>query len=369
MILLKPEWGKEKAEEIWALYYYLLYQVLPFSPSDYLPQDEKGCYYYENGERNTERIYPKHPNKVPMSGTSLYDKIKSISLDLCSYLYNDSSTVNRDHLRELLTTPTDQDTITYRHLEFSLAVPRTGKRAQAKAWKPILTDVFNYNAFSSDPLFPKLIQLLGVEVCPYCNRSFTTTAKKNKKEYQRHNQVDHYISKAIHPWFALSLLNFIPSCGNCNQKKGDDNRFVLYPYYDEFGPSYRFRTVPLSGLGYLLGEPGTEETFQIEIEQVPGTDLDEDYRKRVEHSISKFGLDVLYRDSHNAYIKGIFEQRFLISDAYLDSLCSSFPDHFKTREDARRMLYLKPFNEDELDQSPLAKLTHDIDSEINELIR
>ena len=148
-----------------------------------------------------------------------------------------------------------------------------------------------------------------------------------------------------------------------------DDGFGLYPYYEEFGAVYRFRTVPLSGLGYLLGEPGTEETFQIEIEQVPGTVLEKDYRKRVEHSISKFGLDVLYRDSHNAYVKRIFEQRFLISDAYLDSLCSSFPDHFKTREDVRRMLYLKPFNEDELDQSPLAKLTHDIDSEINELIR
>ena len=48
MILLKPEWGGEKAKDIWALYYYLLYQVLPFSPSDYLPRDEKGCYYYKN---------------------------------------------------------------------------------------------------------------------------------------------------------------------------------------------------------------------------------------------------------------------------------------------------------------------------------
>lgn len=367
MILLKPEWGGEKAKDIWALYYYLLYQVLPFSPSDYLPRDEKGCYYYERGSRKSKRFYPKTPNKAPKSGTPLYDQIRCVSLDLCNYLYIDSTTVNRDHLRELLTTATDQDTISNRHLEFSLTESVAGKQEQINAWKPIFTDIFNYEAFRSQSLFPKLIQLLGVEVCPYCNRSFTTTAETSEKTYHRQNQVDHYVPKATHPWFALSLLNFIPSCASCNQKKGADDGFVLYPYYEEFGAAYRFRTVPLSGLGYLLGEPDTEDTFQIEIEQIPGTDLEEDYRNRVEHSISKFGLDVLYRDSHNAYVRRIFEQRFLISDAYLDSLCSSFPDHFKTREDARRMLYLKPFNDDELDQSPLAKLTHDIDSEADEL--
>lgn len=369
MILLRPEWGREKAEDIWALYYYLLYQVLPFSPCDYLPRDENGYYYYDKGERSKQRIYPTCSKKGSTNGTHLYSQIKDISLELCEYLYIDSSTVNRDHLRELLTTPTNQNTLDNKHLKFSLTKPKSGKRAQAQAWKPILTDVFNYKAFSSIDEFPKLVRLLGVEVCPYCNRSFTTTVETSKKKYQRHNQVDHYVPKATYPWFALSLLNFIPSCGNCNQKKGDDDVFVLYPYFEEFGAAYRFRTVPLSGLGYLLGESGAEDTFQIEIEQVPGTVLTEDHRGRIEHSISKFGLQNLYRKSHNAYVKGIFEQRFLLSDAYQDSLCASFPDHFKTRKDVRRMFYLKPFDEDELDQAPLTKLTHDIDSEIDDLIR
>lgn len=369
MILLKPEWGGEKSEDIWALYYYLLYQVLPFTPPDYLPQDELGYYYYDDGDRSKKRNYPKRPKRILASGISLHDQIENISLDLCKYLYTDSSTVNRDHLRKLLTMSTDQDTCGIGSLEFSLTKPAKGKQAQARAWKPILTDIFDYKAFSSEPLFPKLVQLLGVKVCPYCNRNFTTTVTNGKKKYYRQNEIDHYIPQSTHPWFALSLLNLIPSCGNCNQNKGYDDSFVLYPYYEEFGAAYRFRTIPLSGLGYLLGESGSEDTFQVEIEQVPGTVLKNDYRNRVEHSIQKFGLDVLYRESHNAYVKGIFEQRFLISDAYLDSLCASFPDHFKTREDVRRMLYLKPFDEDELNQTPLAKLTHDIDSEIDDLIR
>lgn len=369
MILLKPEWGEKNAEDIWALYYFLLFQVLPFSPFDYLPMDESGCYYYEKGNRTTDRIHPKKPNKELKLETSIYELIRSISSDLCDYLYVDDKTVNRDHLRELFTTSVDADSLKSKQLSFSLNISQNENHSQENAWAPLLKHIFNYNAFRSQPLFPKLIKLLGVEVCPYCNRNFTTTAILCDEKYHRQNQVDHYIPKATHPWFALSLLNFIPSCANCNQKKGEDSSFLLYPYYDEFGASYRFRTVPLSGVGYLLGEPNTENTFQIEIQQVPGTVLEENYKKRAEHSISKFGLDALYRDSHNSYVKGILEQRFLVSDAYLDNLCSSFPNHFRTRQDARRMLYLKKYNNDELDKEPLSKLTHDIDSEINDLIR
>lgn len=369
MILAKPEWGRKSAEDIWALYYYLLYQVLPFNPANYLPVDEKGGYYYEKGDRSTERIYPKHALKPPKSDEYLHDLIESVSTDLCSFLYPDGKSIDRKNLRTILTTPTDESTYIREKLNFSLAKACVGKREQARAWKPLLSEVFDYEALSKQPLFPKLIELLGVGVCPYCNRNFTTTVKKRKTEYHRQNQIDHYLAQSTHPWLAVSLLNFIPSCGNCNHKKSDDDCFVLYPYFEEFGDVYRFRTRPQTGIGYLLGVPGTEDSFQIEIEQKPGTFADKTHQAHVENSIHKFGLDVLYRESHNASVRRIFEQRFLLSDAYIDSLCSSFPDYFKTREDVHSMFYLKSIDENELEKEPLAKLTHDINTEIDELLR
>lgn len=77
--------------------------------------------------------------------------------------------------------------------------------------------------------------------------------------------------------------------------------------------------------------------------------------------------DVLYRESHNAYVCAIFEQRYVFNDAYLDSLIDSFPDLFKSREEARQLLYMKRYDEDALGAAPLAKLTHDIDEEISRL--
>lgn len=367
MILQKSKWGSDRAADIWAVYYYLLYQVLPFAPRDYLPKDDHGYYYYDKGDRTSRRIYPSKPNGA--INKSLYDLIHPISTDLCQYLFENDSTVNRANLRELLTTTTDEDTIHIKHLDFTLTHPPAGIHSQANAWKPVLTEIFNYSAFSQKELFPKLVQLLGVEVCPYCNRSFTTTVKKKDGTYHRQNQVDHYVSKATHPWFALSLLNLIPCCGNCNQKKGDKTNFVLYPYFEEFGATYRFRTKPLSSLGYLTGETGSGDAFQIAIEQTPGTLPDDQYKQRVENSIQEFGLAAVYQENHNEYVRKIFEQRFLISDAYLDSLCNSFPTHFKSREEIRHMLYLKSIHEDELEKSPLSKLTHDMDWEIDDLMK
>jgi hypothetical protein len=365
MILRKPMWGSEQAADIWALYYYLLYQTVPFEPKDYLPKDNNGYFYYENGERTSKRVYPSKPNIV--LDCSPYDILHLISADLCRYLVDGTSTVNREHLRELLTTPVDEDTIRTKHFGFTLSSPPSGIRAQERAWKPVLEKLFNYDKLRGNESFSRLIQLLGFEVCPYCNRSFTTTVQQKDGTYYRQNQVDHYISKSTHPWFALSLLNLIPCCGSCNHKKGTGDDFVLYPYFEEFGVAYRFRTKPLSGLGYLTGELKSEDSFQIVIEQTPGTYLDDQYKQRVRNSIQAFGLSALYRDNHNEYVRKLFEQRFLISEAYLDSLCSSFPTHFKSREEIRHMLYLKSIREDQLDQAPLSKLTHDIDWEIDDL--
>lgn len=187
--------------------------------------------------------------------------------------------------------------------------------------------------------------------------------------YYRQNQVDHYRSKSKFPWFALTLPNFIPVCGNCNLRKGDDEQFVLYPYHEEFGKQYHFRTIPISGIGYLTGQAVSPFEFEVKIERnlSAGSESDRDYETRVQASVEKFGLDILYRQSHNAYVLAIFEQRYVFNDAYLDSLIDSFPDLFKSREEARQLLYMKQYDENTLGGAPLAKLTHDIDEEISEL--
>ena len=163
-----------------------------------------------------------------------------------------------------------------------------------------------------------------------------------KRTYYRQNQIDHYRSKSKFPWFVLTLPNLIPACGNCNLRKGDDEQYVLYPYQEEFGKQYHFHTTPIWGTGYLTGQAIQQDEFEVKIERnlSAGPASDPDYEKRVQTSIKKFGLDVLYRESHNAYVCAIFEQRYVFNDAYLDTLIDSFPDLFQSRDEVRQLLYI-----------------------------
>lgn len=409
MIRINPAWEGEKAADIQALYNFLLYKTLPFRPSAYLPRDENGFYYYENGDRHTSRIYTDEPYikwnlhrssqkflNTYQSVISKYCKATStvfrgrnpksteeliylVSEELHNMLYDTDQSVLRVNLQKLLTVVPNQETV--EAMDFSLNPGLLeeakkqflcSKKFQQKLRNMLYTEVFNYDLFSKNDSFPKLVQLLGVAVCPYCNRTFTTTVQKKDGSYHRQNQVDHYAPKSLYPWFALSLANFIPACGNCNQKKSSKGGFVLYPYEESFGEAYRFRSVPVSGIGYLIGQPAAEDEFRITIEKAPGISESEDltyanYRKRVQNSIERLGLDVLYQNSHNAYVAGIYEQRYVFGDPYIDSLIASFPQLFNSRADVRRLIYLKEFNNDALNKAPLSKLTHDIDAEITRL--
>lgn len=406
MIRIKPAWKSENAADIQSLYGFLLYRTLPFEPSSFLPKDEIGFYYYENGDRHTPRKYPTAPyikwklRKSSHVFLNTYEKAVSqycqanpaifqgsrpqntneliylVSKSLYNMLNGPGAGGLRSGLQKLLAIVPNQETVASMNLSLNLDFLELAEKLYGSSEdiasglrKLLYAEVFNYDKFSQNDLFPKLIQLLGIDVCPYCNRAFTSTARRKDGTYHRQNQVDHYAPKSLYPWFALSLANFIPACGNCNQKKGDKDGFVLYPYEESFEDMYYFRSVPVSGFGYLIGQPTAKDEFQITIEK--STDnMDQknsEYHRRVQNSIERFGLDVLYRESHNAYVAGMYAQRYVFGDAYIDSLVKSFPQLFSTRDDVRRLLYLKQFDSDSLDKVPLSKLTHDIDAEITRL--
>lgn len=86
---------------------------------------------------------------------------------------------------------------------------------------------------------------LGVKVCPYCNRIYTTTLFG---EHGIRPDFDHFYPQSKYPYLAVSLFNLIPSCSICNKKKSDkaevfykkgkrENFSILYPYDESFDES------------------------------------------------------------------------------------------------------------------------------------
>ena len=119
--------------------------------------------------------------------------------------------------------------------------------------------VFDYAKFSKKSKVKSnwdgysLAKKLKVNVCPYCNRLYTTTVVKRKKvgisiEKSKliRPEFDHFYIKSHHPYLALSFYNLIPSCKVCNSSlKGDvdmNYRDFVHPYKEGVNSVLNFRT-------------------------------------------------------------------------------------------------------------------------------
>ena len=231
--------------------------------------------------------------------------------------------------------------------------------------KKLLDEVFRYDAFSGNAFALKMLEQMDVNVCPYCNRLYTVTL--TGKEGKSRPQFDHYKSKSKYPQFAISLMNLIPSCGLCNQSKRDETEPVLYPYSDEMGTSAVFHTKPEKGLRYLTGCQDTQDEFSVTLDIVDSS-LPAELQKRIGRSKDLFHLVQLY-NKHKDYILYLFWKNYIFRDEYLQMLCDEFPTVFHSLQDVKTMMYMMDIDPAQWGRRPLAKLTHDIDREINEMAK
>ena len=285
------------------------------------------------------------------------DELNTNAKTLHDHLFESDGNVNQNNLLSLLIEKPQEniDIISWNGIVSPKAIIKT----------------FDYDILSGETYkdeFITLIQMLNVNVCPYCGRVFTTTIKSKDSNNARTCQVDHFYPQSKYPWLAISLCNLIPACGFCNLHKSDNtNDAILYPYDEGIGDLYRFTTHPTKGVEYLVGSRNSEEDFTVSLDPViPHRSQEElsDYEKRIGNEINMFKVNELY-STHNSYVCNIFRQRYILGDPYINSIFSSFKNMFDSPEDVRAMMYLKRIDSESIGSNPLDKLTRDIDHEID----
>lgn len=143
----------------------------------------------------------------------------------------------------------------------------------------------------------KLLSLMEIEVCPYCQRNYISSFEENDDK-RTTADLDHFYPKSLYPFLALSLYNFIPSCQICNSRfKGTKDTYnSVYPYEESFDDlGAKFKTSK-EIIYEILGEK--DANFFVEIDY---KNLNKD-REKVEKSIKHLGLDKVYQKSHNQYL-------------------------------------------------------------------
>lgn len=83
----------------------------------------------------------------------------------------------------------------------------------------VLFNIFVDNGYNVLKEKGRFYVATGVKVCPYCNRIPIRPFTKDKTTHVT-GQLDHFYSKTIYPYLAMTRENLVPSCSICNGEGG-----------------------------------------------------------------------------------------------------------------------------------------------------
>ena len=95
-------------------------------------------------------------------------------------------------------------------------------------------------------------------------------------------------------------------------------------------------------------------------------DPDSSRGKRIENSVKTFALNELYK-AHKGYVSDLYFQRYILTDDIIHDIYIQFSSAFTSEEEIRSALLLMSIERKSWGDRPLAKLTHDIEVEIDSI--
>jgi len=220
----------------------------------------------------------------------------------------------------------------------------------------------------SDTMRNKLLNSLGVNVCPYCNRQYITIwHDEDAKNVHSTADLDHFYIKSDYPLFALSLFNFVPSCQICNSRfKGGKVRNTIYPYEEEFGRKIQFQ-LELEGktpneelqLKKWLGAANAaSDKMKLSLTPVPESARD-DFSLKVNGSKALFRLDEVYDCHKGKAVDVVLKKRIYLEGAYKNYVDDIFEKFDITSISLEKFLFGYDWDNDNFDEL-LSKMTYDI---------
>ena len=212
-------------------------------------------------------------------------------------------------------------------------------RIKSNSFNRILYNVFVSNIYENKDRFNglKFVDDLKLQTCPYCNRSYIQSVKKNGVIRP---EIDHFYPKSKYPYLGLSFYNLIPSCSICNgtTAKGERDSYeekLISPYEiknDDFEFNYEFIA---------------PEKLEIKLDKK--LDINDDYFKLEE--FYKHHNDIV----NELYIKIKKEE----TKVHYDLLSNSLKDIGFDMDDIYRFITCGYLKEEDFHKRPLSKLIKD----------
>ncbi len=131
------------------------------------------------------------------------------------------------------------------------------------------------------------------DICPLCGQRVVKT-------------LDHYLPKASYPTYALTPLNLVPACSDCNKSKldrrpADAGDQTLHPYFDD-----------VDGVSWLVAEIRESSPPAVVFSVRPPAVIDATTVARLRVHFETFGLGQLYAAQAGSEMVSI---RFALAEA------------------------------------------------------
>ena len=196
-----------------------------------------------------------------------------------------------------------------------------------------------------------IVDSIGIEVCPYCNRNFIDSFNLNRKSYVTCD-IDHFYPKSIFPLFALSLYNYVPSCKICNQSfKSDvvDNE-IIYPYYEEYGDDGLF--------SLNINFNKKRDDFEYEVKVLSNN-------KKIINSKKIFKIEEIY-NNHKFLINDIVNKSKYFTDDYIKKIIEDYLNLGIniSFEELKAAIYCYPLDKREELNMPLSKFRKEVSMQL-----
>lgn len=237
--------------------------------------------------------------------------------------------------------------------------------------------IANYERYRKSVRLARIINIMQIEVCPYCNRNFmenySVKQKDGRSKVYFKGDLDHHYSKDEIPALALSFFNLIPSCKVCNHEKLETRKRTFYPYYDNEEKEYRFSIElyddsdekdiiydrPIENIEKKRFDStvwqGTSDNFKIKLRGIDKHQLNE----CMKNSNEVFRLEKKYNHSKE-YVKEIIRKRYIYPEAHKEALMKNFGEVFKNDKEILETFYSYSGSGEYLRNRPLSKLTKDV---------
>jgi len=249
----------------------------------------------------------------------------------------------------------------------------------------LVKNVFDYDTFvdkNSKWNAYHLTQMLGIDVCAYCNRNYTYTLAK--PTFTVRPELDHFLPKADYPFLALSFYNLIPSCHTCNANLKLKTEFKyeknIHPYVQSIDEVIRFSiklkkaiSKPLSAekdnldISFFYGDP---DSFDIVLKSrktgltLQNGKFDSTYFRKALNNLNTFKIKELY-NFHKDLVVEIIQTAILYNDDYIEGLYQTYGGKlFSSKSDVLRLVTRNYYLPEEMGKRSFAKLTKDIFGEL-----